>query len=173
MACWLTVPSHQLHQYGILLTVVLWHSSESNFTAVAQATINGFKKNIPDITVTFFRGQWINTGEDTAQLKWTISTHINVFFSEIVQFNWKVMQRNFSRFTPLTFKSVCGKIPNSFIGGLQSTLGIGLLIYIEWVFGIDKYSHAYLSVDIVTHPRPHLNGLAKHTSFMRMYLSLS
>ena len=39
MACCLTAPSHYLNQCWLPICVVLWHSSESNFTMRAQTTI--------------------------------------------------------------------------------------------------------------------------------------
>ena len=39
MACCLMAPSHYLNQCWLLIIDVLWHSSESKFTARAQATI--------------------------------------------------------------------------------------------------------------------------------------
>ena len=39
MACYLTAPSHYLNQCWLLISEVLWHSPESNFTASAQTTL--------------------------------------------------------------------------------------------------------------------------------------
>ena len=40
MACCLMAPSHHLNQCGFLISEVLWHSPDSNFTASAQAKSN-------------------------------------------------------------------------------------------------------------------------------------
>ena len=38
MACCLTVPSHYVNQCWLLISEVLWHSRESNFTLISRAT---------------------------------------------------------------------------------------------------------------------------------------
>ena len=45
IACYLTAPSHYLDQCWLVISVVLWHSPETNFTVSAQTTIlcNEFK----------------------------------------------------------------------------------------------------------------------------------
>ena len=54
MACCLTAPSHYLNQCWPLISGILWHSSESNSTVSAQATIlyNEFENSTFIITVT-------------------------------------------------------------------------------------------------------------------------
>ena len=39
MACWMMAPSHYLKPWGLLIREVMWHSSESMFTASAKAII--------------------------------------------------------------------------------------------------------------------------------------
>ena len=36
---WCTTPNHYMNQYWLIISMVLWHSPKSNFTASAQATI--------------------------------------------------------------------------------------------------------------------------------------
>ena len=54
MACCLTAPSHYLNQCWLIFSVVLWHSSESNFTAITQCIImyNNFENHTLEITST-------------------------------------------------------------------------------------------------------------------------
>ena len=61
MACCLTAPSHYLIQYWLLISELLWHSFESNFTASAQAAIlySKFENNTFQIIATCPRGQWV------------------------------------------------------------------------------------------------------------------
>ena len=58
MAWCLTAPSHYLNQCWLLIIEVLWHSSESNSTARAQAIIlqNELESYILKITVISLRG---------------------------------------------------------------------------------------------------------------------
>ena len=60
--CCLTAPSHYLNQSWLLIRKVLWHSSESNFTASAQAMHWVWKLyfKLTVNTVTSPRGQWVN-----------------------------------------------------------------------------------------------------------------
>ena len=53
MACCLTAPSHNLNQCLLPISDVLWHPSESNFTAHAQATF--------EVMATPPRDQWVNS----------------------------------------------------------------------------------------------------------------
>ena len=80
MACCLTTRSHYLAQCWLLISVVLWHSPQSNFTTNAQVTIlyNESENYNFQITTTSPWGQWIlwltfpiNTTH--ALLNWRIS----------------------------------------------------------------------------------------------------
>ena len=61
-ACCLTALCHYLNQCWLLISEVLWHSSESNFTASAQATVlyNEFENYSFKITATSPRGQRVD-----------------------------------------------------------------------------------------------------------------
>ena len=63
MAFCLTPRNHYLNQWWLLMSEVLWHSSESNFTASTQGTIlyNEFKNFTFKIPATSPRGQWVNS----------------------------------------------------------------------------------------------------------------
>ena len=63
MACCLMAPSHYLNQWLHVISEVLWHSLESNFTTSAQATIlcNEFENYTFEIAATSSRGQWVLT----------------------------------------------------------------------------------------------------------------
>ena len=62
IACCLPTPSHYLNQCWLIISGVLWHLPESNFTASGQATIlyNEFKNYTSEIriTTTSPRDQW-------------------------------------------------------------------------------------------------------------------
>ena len=60
MTCCLMAPSHYLNWYWLLISEVLWHFSESNFTVSAQVTIyNGFEKHTFKITTKSSKGYWV------------------------------------------------------------------------------------------------------------------
>ena len=61
MAYCLIAPNHYLNQCWLILSEVLWHSPEINFTASAQATIlhNEVDNYTLEITGTSPRGQWV------------------------------------------------------------------------------------------------------------------
>ena len=63
MAFCLTARNHYLNQWWLLMSEVLWHSFESNFTASAQGTLlyNEFKNFTFKIPATSPRGQWVNS----------------------------------------------------------------------------------------------------------------
>ena len=54
MACCLTAPSHNLNQCWLLISEVVWHSHENNYTLSAQDTIlyNEFENYTSEFTVT-------------------------------------------------------------------------------------------------------------------------
>ena len=62
MACCLTAPSHYLNQCWLLISQILWHSPESNFTLTAHATIlyNEFENHTFKIPATSPRGEPVN-----------------------------------------------------------------------------------------------------------------
>ena len=62
MACCLMAQSHCLNQCWLLISEVLWHSPESNFTVSAQASYlyNQLENYIYKITATFPTAQWVN-----------------------------------------------------------------------------------------------------------------
>ena len=68
MACCLTAPSHYLNQCWNLIIViisqVLWHSPEINFTGSAEATILyfEFENHTSEITAKSSRDQWVKFG---------------------------------------------------------------------------------------------------------------
>ena len=76
-----TAPSHYLNQCWLLMSEVLWHSSESNSTARAQAIIlhNELKKYILKITFTSLWGHCVitvYTENKTSSLhSWKIQYH--------------------------------------------------------------------------------------------------
>ena len=61
MTCCLTATSHQLNQFLLIISGVLWHSSEDNFTASIRITTlyNRSKNNTFRITATPPRDQWV------------------------------------------------------------------------------------------------------------------
>ena len=61
-ACWLTVPCHYLNQCWVIISEVLWHSSEANFTGDVQGIYPWYEfENYKfKITVAPPRGQWVN-----------------------------------------------------------------------------------------------------------------
>ena len=61
MAYHLTAPSNNLNQCWHLISMVLWHLNESNFTGCARATIlyNNFENDTFWLIATFPRGQWV------------------------------------------------------------------------------------------------------------------
>ena len=61
IACCLTEPSHHLNQCWLIISEVLWHWAESNFTASTQALIlyNDFENHTFKISFTSPRGQWV------------------------------------------------------------------------------------------------------------------
>ena len=64
---WLTAPSHYQDylNHWSSHSVALWHSSENNFTASAQATIqlDEFEYNSFKITAISPMGQWVNLAQ--------------------------------------------------------------------------------------------------------------
>ena len=57
MACCLTAPSHYLNQCWLMISEVLWHSPDSNFT---ENTSDIYRWNDQTV-VKFPRGQWVKT----------------------------------------------------------------------------------------------------------------
>ena len=64
MACCLTAPTHYLNQCQLLIGDVLRHSSESNFTASAAATI--LYSEVEQYTATSPKVQWVNSSPISA-----------------------------------------------------------------------------------------------------------
>ena len=62
MACCLTVPSHYLDQSSLIISKVLWHSSEGNLTGNAHDINlqNEFENYIFKIIATSPRHKWVN-----------------------------------------------------------------------------------------------------------------
>ena len=62
MACCLTAPSHYLNQCWPMISEVLWHSPDSNFTENTEDIYrrNEFEIYLFDTVVKFPRGQWVN-----------------------------------------------------------------------------------------------------------------
>ena len=61
MSCSLAAPSHYRSVYWLLVSVVLWYSPASNFTASAETIIlyNAFENQAFEITATSLKGQLI------------------------------------------------------------------------------------------------------------------
>ena len=62
MACCLTAPSHYLNQRWFIVSEVLWHAPERNFTVIDQVDIlySELENYNVKIIVTCRRGQWVN-----------------------------------------------------------------------------------------------------------------
>ena len=62
MACCLTAPSHCLNQRWLMISEVLWHSTDSNFTENTQDIYlwNEFEIYQSETVVKSPRGQWVN-----------------------------------------------------------------------------------------------------------------
>ena len=75
MVCSLMALRHYLNQCWLLISEVLWHSPERNFTASTQATIlyNEFVNYSFEITATSPRGQWVNELIHSSYLLYTAS----------------------------------------------------------------------------------------------------
>ena len=73
MACCLTAPSHYLNQCGLIISEVVWHSPEGNFTENAEDIYpsNEFETYKFNITATYSRDQWVTSflGQPWGQLK--------------------------------------------------------------------------------------------------------
>ena len=84
MVCCLTAPSHYLNQYLHVINKVLWHSSESYFTASVWDNIlyNEFQNYIFEITSTLPRGQWVKEWLLGKQRWWAYYTYT---FSMVIQ----------------------------------------------------------------------------------------
>ena len=65
MACCLTAPSHYLNQCWLIISKVLWHSSEGNFVKIPQPPFTevSLKNYLPIIKLKAPRGQWVNAME--------------------------------------------------------------------------------------------------------------
>ena len=65
VAWWVMAPSHCLNQFGIIMSKVLWHSSEGSFTAGGLATIlyTEFENYTYKITTTFHRAKLVKVKE--------------------------------------------------------------------------------------------------------------
>ena len=63
MACCLTAPSHYLNQCWLLISEVLWHSPDSNFTENTSDIYlwNEFEIYWFETVVKYPRGQWVNS----------------------------------------------------------------------------------------------------------------
>ena len=61
LACCLTAPSHYLNQCWLIISEVLWHAPQRNFTAIDQVDIlyNELENYNFEITATSLRGQWV------------------------------------------------------------------------------------------------------------------
>ena len=62
LACCLTVPSHYLNQCWLLITKLLWHSPECNFTASAKTTIlyHEYENYTFEVAVPSLISKWIS-----------------------------------------------------------------------------------------------------------------
>ena len=62
MACCLTAPSHYLNQCSLIISKVLWHSHEDNFTGNVQDIDpwNEYENHWYKITIASPSGQWSN-----------------------------------------------------------------------------------------------------------------
>ena len=69
MACCLTAPSHYLNQCWLMISEVLWHSPDSNFTESTQNIYrwNEFEIYSFETVVKFPRGQWVKHGAHRGQ----------------------------------------------------------------------------------------------------------
>ena len=65
MACCLTAPSHYLNQCWLTIRVVLWHSSEGNFSGNAQDICPGYEFENLWFKITVTKGQWVNKSHDS------------------------------------------------------------------------------------------------------------
>ena len=63
MACCLTAPSHYLNQFWLIISKVLWHSSDGNFIRDTTVTIHysWLENCLPKIILKSPRGQWVNS----------------------------------------------------------------------------------------------------------------
>ena len=83
MTRYLMAPSHYLNRCWLLISEVLWHSSESDFTVSATAIIlyNEFKNYTFKITATSPWGQWVKAyiihGESNKTYKKELSSRQN------------------------------------------------------------------------------------------------
>ena len=73
MACCLTAPSHYLNQCRLMISEVLWHSPDSNFTENTQDIYhwNEFESYYFETVITSPRGQWVNSScQGNSAKKW-------------------------------------------------------------------------------------------------------
>ena len=61
MACCLMAPRKYLNQYWLIISQIMYHSHETDFTLSVHATsLYEFQSHTFEITATFSRGQWVN-----------------------------------------------------------------------------------------------------------------
>ena len=81
MACCLSAPSHYLNQCWLIISKVLWHSSEDTITRRFEDTdqFSKIEDYIFKITLRSPRGQWVNL------LYFVVILYIKIFFCRVMQ----------------------------------------------------------------------------------------
>ena len=89
MACCLIAPIHHLNQCWLLISEVLWHSSENNFTVNAQTSILyiEFENCTFKIIAKSYRGQWVNTLAQLIDI-WAFSVKLSSYQVNSTRPHW-------------------------------------------------------------------------------------